>query len=228
MIQEDGSYITVNAGRLDRIDYSDEISSSLAKYLRSLLTPYLGGTLCIVGAGNQLNIADSIGPETVRRFPASMMERIAKRAVFNKIVTIIPNIGVITNLELAPAISSIASAAKADCVLLIDSTACDAYYQLCSEFQLSNIGLTGHYRKARLDYREIKFPVVSISFPTCIPIRLLNNNEDDADTTYLTLENIHMAVKNAAYTIAQALIEVTYPEFNWSYRNQIISSNLLW
>lgn len=79
---------------------------------------------------------------------------------FNKIVTIIPNIGVITNLELAPAISSIASAAKADCVLLIDSTACDAYYQLCSD--------------------------------------------------------------------AQSLIEVAYPEFNWSYRNQIISSNLFW
>lgn len=227
--REVGIYVTIETGPLDKPGSMDERCYSMTGMLGQLLTPFHDGTLCIVGMGNEESVSDSLGTETVRRIPARDLDLMIskKDTAFQKIVAVKPRLDGSTS-NTASIISNIVLSINADCVLLIDSTTCWSYDELCSRIDINNTGMTGHHTGQRLTKHEIGVPVISIGVPTAIPLSHLIDSEDGTDSALLTVNSISDVIKTSSYTIAYAIMRTCYPGLNSATCKLLLEDNFVW
>ena len=145
---------------------------------------------------------------------------------FIGMATVCPGVEWNTNLNTANVIAGVASRMGADCVLLIDSMACDNCNRLCATIQLSNTGMSGHNAPRVLDRQTIGIPTVSIGIPT-----VLNSDAfrpECIPDTMFTVSHISAVIKTAAYAIASAVLQAVCPELDGPSARSFVEHNLIW
>lgn len=221
-----GTYVTVMTGLLDQTADVDNMTTCLVEPLRELLASFFGGKLLICGIGNQEQVTDSLGPETVRRLPLKAMEALKVKSKFAGMAAVCPGVEWNTNLDTATVIAGVASSVGADCVLLIDAMACDNCDRLCATIQLSNTGMSGYNAPKKLDRQTIGVPTVSIGVPTVL--RMDAFCQEYTSDTMFTVSHISAVIKTAAYAIAAAVLQAVCPELDGPSAKSLVEHNLIW
>lgn len=217
-----GLYITIATGSLNMVVDGESVCKCLIEQLKPLLCPFFGKKLCICGIGNQELAADSLGPETIRRFTPPMYESLPIRSNFEKVFTVCPGVKGLTNIGTERIIASVSSAIDADCLLIIDACICEKIQELCSNIQLSDTGMRSFSQEVDLNETVTELPIVSIGVPTSV--RILDS-EGGREVMLAPLQ-VAESVKSAAFIIACAIIQIIYPELDYETSKKCINASL--
>ena len=217
-----GRYSTLQTGPLNEYERLEDICCCLAEELRRYLAPYAGKTLLLCGIGNPDLPYDALGPETVRRvYPKMTME-----PYFEKITTFCPGVSGNTNISTITAVSGMASAVNAACVLAIDATDCSDPESICSRIHLTDAGLHIRQNGEILDAATIGIPVIAVGMPTSICASQLGIKIPCDDL--LTLAGITNIIKYAASAIACAVLQVAYPGMDYETSKMFVDELMLY
>lgn len=217
-----GQYSTLQTGPLNEYGRLEDICNCLAEELRRYLAPYAGKTVLLCGIGNPDLPYDSLGPETAKRiYPKITME-----PYFEKIAIFCPSVSSITNTSTITAVSGMASAVNAACVLAIDATDCSEPENICSCIQVTDAGLHINQNAETLDAATIGIPVISVGVPTSIRASQLGINLPCDDL--LAPAGIVNLIKYAASAIACAVLQVAYVGMDYETSKMFVDQLMLY
>ena len=205
-----GDYYTIETEKIGSLNTGIGAGESLAEILNTILAQFRQKRICICGLGNPDCISDSLGPATIKMLPAHLLETHEPKVKcnFSKVVTVVPNVLGQTNLVTEEIVAGLASVAKADCVILIDSILTEDISSLCKNIQVTTArGSISHFA-VKSDWEMVDVPIIFIGIPT----EILMREQTTADT--LTVSNIQNVISNGATTLAYALIRACYPELS--------------
>lgn len=193
----------------------EEIGEGLAKVLTEVMSPYFDGTLFICGLGNCDVPADSIGPEVTRSIPLRFFD-LSKtiRSNFQKVYSFTPGISWTSNLSVDTIVTTIVNATDADCVVLVDSIATNAYANLYRSIQISTTGRDCvHLGGYKINWGKLNSPIISIGVPTAIPANIIAPAYGSEGELF-TSTKVNEAVSVAGAIIAYAFVRVCWPELS--------------
>lgn len=212
-----GTYITIYPGTaLGGQAKIETAGECLAAVLEQVLRPYYGGKLCVCGLGNPNTPADSLGPEVTQNLPLMFLSGSQISGNFQDVCAFAPGTFGLTNMHTELVVSGVANAAKADCVLLVDSIATTEVSRLFQTIQISTAGGTTPYLAGRKpDWSIVGVPVISLGVPTTIPISALTSDTTLEGTT-LTSIHISDVITAAGTIIVYAILRACWPSLSKS------------
>lgn len=182
----EGRYVTLSFPPL--FDLDDGAISRLAAVLARLLQElcegagYRPSSVLVVGLGNRYMTADAIGPESVRRIPATRHLRLEDPALFEKfseteVALLAPGVMAQTGIEAQLLVAGAVETVQPDMVIAIDALAARSTSRLATTVQLSDTGIRpgsgiGNPRRA-IDSESLGVPVLAIGVPTVVDTRTL-------------------------------------------------------
>lgn len=212
-----GTYITISFGAmLDGQAKIETAGECLASVLEQILRPYYDRKLCVCGLGNSNIPADALGPEVTRNLPLAFFTGNQISGNFRDVCAFAPGTSGLNNMDTGLVVSGVAKAAKADCVLLVDSIATSEVSRLFQTIQISTAGGTTPYSAGRKpDWSIVGLPVISLGVPTTIPLSALTTNATLKGTT-LTSIHIGDVIAAASTIIIYAILRVCWPSLSKS------------
>lgn len=218
--EEPEKYFTIYTDMKNNLRSTKEAGECLVEILTPILAPYQGKRICICGLGNEEVQSDSLGPVTIKKIPAMYLEQNDKdkNGRFKKLTTIIPGVFGATNMKTIDMITSLVSASKSDCLVLIDSIVCTCFESLCRSIQIStSSGMTMHYSRNTIDWDTVGVPVISIGAPTVIALEHLNPcihiSKEILKSEMFSTVSMHDLIALTSSIIAYALVRIAYPSF---------------
>ena len=179
-----GTYVTLSTPEIWAIDDSEaeELSKIIGDELRSIICSSLSineitcdTSVLVVGLGNSMITADSIGPLTLEEIDVTRHIRLLDPSLFAKlevceISAIAPGVLGNTGLESAEMVKAACSRISPDVVIAIDALASSSIDRLARTFQFSDTGITpgagiGNLR-TELSRATLDVPVIAIGVPT--------------------------------------------------------------
>lgn len=176
-----GTYITVEAGRLDENDddYQKKVGKVIAGKLRELICDKKKEvSVLIVGLGNREVTADALGPQVVDKLYITRhiineygVAAFGKNPV-HKISGVIPGVMAKTGMESEEVVKGIVKETNPDVVLAVDALASRSTKRLNKTVQITDTGIhpgsgVGNNRNA-LTKENIGIPVIAIGVPTVV------------------------------------------------------------
>ncbi len=176
-----GTYITVEAGRLEENDedYHKKVGKAIAGKLRELAcNKKKEVSVLIVGLGNREVTADALGPQVVDKLYITRhiineygTAAYGKNPV-HKISGVIPGVMAKTGMESEEMVKGIVKETKPDVVIAVDALASRSTKRLNRTIQITDTGIhpgsgVGNNRNA-LTQENIGVPVVAIGVPTVV------------------------------------------------------------
>lgn len=212
-----GTYITIYSGAvLDGQAKIETAGECLAAVLERVLRPYYGGKLCVCGLGNPNTPADSLGPEVTRNLPLMFLSGSQINGNFQDVCAFSPGTFGLTNMQTELVVNGVAKAAKADCVLLVDSIATTEISRLFQTIQISTAGGTTPYLSGqKTDWSIVGVPVISLGVPTTIPLSALTSDTSLEGTT-LTSIYIGDVIAAASTIVVYAILRACWPSLSKS------------
>lgn len=184
-----GNYITVDAGRVWQLTgiqkrQLEEILSSeilsLSNKIKNFNTECFKGTnecTLVVGLGNRLITADSIGPLCVDEINVTHHLRVAEPQLFSdtqlgELAAISPGVVGQTGIETAELVRCAVKTVSPSLIIVIDALAARNPDRLATTIQLCDTGISpgsgiGNIRRA-INYDNIGIPVIAIGVPTIV------------------------------------------------------------
>lgn len=226
--REKGKYVTVEMNKVFEITDNDfeNIVSTLANTVRSLIDHKSDERVLIVGIGNRNITADSLGPKCVDRIMVTRgletaLPELIGEGGFTSVCAVCANVFGVTGIESAEMIDGIARIINPALIIAIDALATASVTRLCKTIQISNTSLTpgegvDNSRK-EISPDSLGIPVISIGMPTVIDVRTILSNAgiddesicdmlfDYADSLIAIPPNIDGATDTAAKLIAFSL-----------------------
>lgn len=171
-----GTYITVEMPPLtDNGTILEDTACRIGSYVRELLPE--GGTVLVVGLGNEAITPDALGPQAVKMVLATRHiegEFARSTGLEDLRPTVVMAAGVLgnTGVESGEMVSGVATVVKPKAVIAIDALAARSLSRLGCTVQISNTGITpgsgvGNRRLA-LDEKTLGVPVIGIGVPTVV------------------------------------------------------------
>ena len=217
-----GRYSTLQTGPLNEYERLEDICNCLVEELRRYLDPFDGKALLLCCIGNPDLPYDALGPETAKRiYPKIPME-----PYFEKIAVFCPSVSGITNIGTSTAVSAIASAVNAACVLAIDATDCSEPEDICSCIQVTDAGLHINQNQETLDVATIGIPVIAVGVPTSIRASQLGIHVPCDDL--LAPAGIVSLIKYAASAIACAILQTAYSGMDYETSKMFVDQLMLY
>ncbi|SNT15194.1 spore protease [Anaerovirgula multivorans] len=181
-----GKYITLECVGLRRADadLKDQVSKTLAKELRKLISVNKPLKVLVVGLGNIDVTPDALGPKAVSKlFVTRHMFKFYNKdsdEALAELSAIAPGVMGTTGIETGEIIKGIVSNVKPDLVVAIDALASRKMERVNTTIQLSTSGIhpgsgVGNKRQA-LDEKNLGVPVIAIGVPTVVDAATLTND----------------------------------------------------
>lgn len=176
-----GTYITVEAGRLEENDeaYHNAVGNVIAAKLRQLICDKKKEiSVLIVGLGNREVTADALGPQVVDKLNITrhIINEYGTAAygknMAHKISGVIPGVMAKTGMESEEMVKGIVKETNPDVVIAVDALASRSTKRLNRTIQITDTGIhpgsgVGNYRNA-LTKDNIGVPVIAIGVPTVV------------------------------------------------------------
>jgi len=172
-----GSYITMEVPDIGhKKDILTQVSSILAKKLRTLLPKDQSSTMLLIGLGNNQATPDSLGPEVVnltiatRHILTYAPEEMDKN--LRPVCTLAPGVLGITGIETAEIIKGVVEHVHPICIIAVDSLAAASIQRVGTTIQISNTGINpgagiGNHRQP-INIESMGVPVIAIGVPTVV------------------------------------------------------------
>lgn len=176
-----GTYITVEAGRLEESDedYHKRVAKIIAEKLRQLACDKKKDiSVLIVGLGNREVTADALGPQVVDKLYITrhIINEYGNAAygknMVHKISGVVPGVMAKTGMESEELVKGIVKETNPDIVIAVDALASRSTKRLNKTIQITDTGIhpgsgVGNYRNA-LTKENIGVPVIAIGVPTVV------------------------------------------------------------
>lgn len=174
-----GNYVTIRFN--DVTDYTNR--NNLINVLTTELKKIISNNnlndkkVLIVGLGNHLSTADSLGPKTIEKIIVTRhlyeLKEVDKTTYTNTSV-ISPGVYAQTGIESYEIIKGIVHETKPDYIIAIDALASTTIQNVNKIIQITDSGIEpgsgiGNNRK-ELSYKTLKVPVIAIGVPTVVEI----------------------------------------------------------
>lgn len=221
-----GIYITLEAPRMSEADinYNTKVSIRLSSVIKELLPEAKNKKPCIllVGLGNRLVTADSLGPNVIdrinitRHIQTEFGEYALEENQQYLVCSIVPGVMAQTGMDTGEIIQGIVKKIKPDMVIAIDALAARSSKRLNRTIQIADTGIhpgsgVGNHRM-EISHASLGVPVLSIGVPTVVEAATIvhdSNHETDVaphlNGMYVTPKDIDEAVMKLAHTISDAL-----------------------
>lgn len=219
-----GKYITVE---MDELSYDSELLddrlTSLSNEIMKLL-PEGGGTVLVVGIGNESITPDALGPRCARLiFSTRHIDSKLKQEIgleqLNPVCALATGVLGQTGIETGEIIKSVAGVVKPKAVIVIDALAAAQLNRLGRTVQLTDTGITpgsgvGNSR-SEISEKTLGVPVIAVGVPTVVDAVTLtkditrtaefNKNRDDSENMIVTPREIDTVIDRAAKLLALAV-----------------------
>lgn len=219
-----GKYITVE---MDELSYDSELLddrlTSLSNEIMKLL-PEGGGTVLVVGIGNESITPDALGPRCARLiFSTRHIDSKLKHEIgleqLNPVCALATGVLGQTGIETGEIIKSVAGVVKPKAVIVIDALAAAQLNRLGRTVQLTDTGITpgsgvGNSR-SEISEKTLGVPVIAVGVPTVVDAVTLtkditrtaefNKNRDDSENMIVTPREIDTVIDRAAKLLALAV-----------------------
>ncbi len=176
-----GTYITIEAARLEEIDenYHKTVAQIIANTLREIVgINRKEKSILIVGLGNREVTADALGPQVADKVYVTrhIVKEYGKAAygksIVHNISGIIPGVMAKTGMESEEIVKGIVKETKPDMVIAIDALASRSTKRLNKTIQITDTGIhpgsgVGNNRNS-LTEESIGVPVIAIGVPTVV------------------------------------------------------------
>lgn len=181
-----GTYITIEFTDITNHEDNQEIQNCLQQELTSLLKKKkISPTdeCLILGLGNRLSTADSLGPMTIDKILVTRhlfeLNTNVKKGI-RSIAAISPGVMANTGIETYDIITSIVQKIKPKFLIAIDSLASSSINRINKTIQLTDTGIhpgsgIGNNRK-EISYDTLKIPVIAIGVPTVVESSIIVND----------------------------------------------------
>ncbi len=172
-----GKYITLEINNVLVLESKDiqEITNKLSELLISLIEKNVE-KIMVVGLGNEMVTADSLGPKVIKninvtRHVIKYMKDLVEPGT-REITALSPGVLGTTGIETEEIIEGVIGKVAPDLIIVIDSLASQSITRIGNTIQLGNTGITpgagvGNKRKT-LNKHTLKVPVVAIGVPTVV------------------------------------------------------------
>ena len=203
---EEGEYLILNCyelafGERDCLEYVSKYTQKAIKFLMQRSSLSKKSRFLIVGLGNPLILADSLG--------SKVLDFIKIKTYKNKtnVYKFAPNIFTNTGINSYEVVNMLAVWLDIDGVILIDSLATDCIDRLGCSIQLNTAGITPGSAVNNLGKKigksTLGIPCISIG----VPLMFLGEKLGKEDLL-LTPKDIHQNVEDLALVIANAINEI--------------------
>ena len=203
-----GTYITIEAGRLEESDeeYHKKVGRVIAEKLRWLVCDKKKEiSILIVGLGNREVTADALGPQVVDKLYITrhIINEYGAAAYgknpMHKISGVVPGVMAKTGMESEEMVKGIVKETKPDVIIAVDALASRSTKRLNRTIQITDTGIhpgsgVGNNRNA-LTKETIGVPVIAIGVPTVVAAATIVidaiekiSKETGADTYYKYVE----------------------------------------
>ncbi len=171
MCRPKGRYITLTIPELNDGEILAQVAQTTAQELQALLPPLQGGGLLAVGLGNNLAIADALGPRVVAQTYAT--RHLPNRPPeLSPLCTLAPGVLGVTGIETAEILKGVIDHVQPDVMLVIDALAAASVSRVGVTIQMAENGIcpgsgVGNNRQ-KIDRETMGVPVIAIGVPTVV------------------------------------------------------------
>lgn len=162
--KKEGIYVAFNYIP-DKVFVEKPLIAKISKTINELVDLTIKSKILLVGLGNYMITADSLGKATLDKLDLTKERKYILEGFS-------PSVSSITNIESVNIVKGIVLAEKPSLVVVIDSLATDSFSKLCCSFQLSTSGITAgggvKTSKKVLDKDTLGVPVLAIGVPLII------------------------------------------------------------
>ena len=185
--KEKGKYVSLDFNNLYDDEVRKEISEVLIESLSNLYKVNENDKILIVGLGNEIIIANSLGPMVADKiivtnhwfklYPNDVNDD------FNKVCVFTPKVMGQTGLESADLVKGVVDLFKPNLIIIIDALASSSINRVNKVIQLSDTGIApgsgvGNYRK-EINERSMKCKVVAIGVATVVEANKIISELDE-------------------------------------------------
>jgi spore protease len=222
-----GNYATLFCEQLDSVHDIAALTGALNDIL-----PDIGGKKVLVaGLGNDNITPDSLGVRTVAKVLATghFANNAELRGEFdelgmNEIYVVAPGVMAQTGFETAEQLRFIADGIQPDCLIVVDSLACNSTERLTRTIQVTDTGISPgsgvSNNRREISPKTFGIPVVAIGVPTVIDLNSLlkdvESNEKPNDICMVVPRNIDIIINHYARVISAAINRVLNPKLDES------------
>ena len=220
-----GIYNTLNVGRMELLDEEriSDVKKELSKELKKLINEMcvLPRRLLIVGFGNPVLTADSLGFEAAKKVRPTLHIKTMDESFFStlncsELAVIAPGVPSMTGLESIITVSGICNKIKPNAVIAIDAIAARSTERLGSTIQISTTGIIpgsglGNHNSA-INEENTGAPVLSIGVPTvisadefCREINPKNQEKHKSHKMFVSPKEIDEIILVAARIIGESI-----------------------
>ena len=173
------------------------------------------GKFFVVGLGNSLITADTLGIEVCKKIITTSMNlensNLSKNN-FGNVFSLCPSVASQNGIYTLNIIKALAKQEKPDLIILVDSLSCKDMKFIAKTFQINSCGLTPgcevNNKQPRIDKSALDFPVISIGCP--VVSNLMNVTKNKLDDKILTLKDIDIVIKKLSNIISFALNKIIH------------------
>ena len=213
-----GNYSTVFCGEAGELDADTEIAE-LVKALAPMLPPDANSFL-IAGLGNANITPDSLGVRTAGKTLATAhftanaeLQEEVEQLGLRKTYVLSPGVMAQTGFETAQQLKLLTDGISPDCLIVIDSLACNSFERLCATIQVTDTGITPGSgvanNRTEISQKTFGIPVVAVGVPTVIDY--LGKKTPSGEAFMVVPRNIDIVVNHFSRVIATALNRVLNP-----------------
>jgi len=219
--KQGGHYVTLHC---EKNEAPEEITA-LTKAIKQFLPDLTDKKTLVVGLGNENITPDSLGVRTAGKVLATAhlkkadeheVRREFAELGLSEVYVIAPGVMAQTGLESAELIKSVADSIKPDCIIAVDSLACNSRERLGTTIQVTDTGISpgSGVKNERKEFSRSVFgvPIVAVGVPTVIDI-----NKD-----MLVPRNIDVIINHYARVISGAINRTLNPGLDESEIEQLL------
>ena len=170
-----GEYITLFCEGLDNGKMTVELVKILTEMLSNLLSDVKSPKYMVAGLGNKNVTPDSLGVRVAESILATgHFENVPEfdEIGLQRVYVVIPRVMAQTGFESADQIKFITAGIKPDCLIVVDSLACDSFERHIKTIQITDSGLfpgsgAKNIRK-KISSEILGCPVIAIGVPTVV------------------------------------------------------------
>jgi spore protease len=222
----DGNYITLFCVNRDAAQDIAALTEALHKILPdSLTSPENRCKTLVAGLGNENITPDSLGVRTVAKVLATghFASNSELRGEFDElglseVYAVAPGVMAQTGFETAEQLRFLTDGIRPDCLIVIDSLACNSVERLATTIQLTDTGISPgsgvHNNRREISRATFGIPVVAIGVPTVIDWQ--GESRDTSEPFMVVPRNIDIIISHYARVISAAINKTLNPELDES------------
>ena len=221
-----GIYITIEAEGLGENNdfYNERVIEIISRQIDALIRPCISknNKLLVVGLGNRIVTADSLGPDVVDKLIINSHIHGEKDEISVRLSALSPGVMAQTGIETSSIIKGIADEIDPGVIIVIDALAARNTQRLNKTIQISNRGINpgsgvGNHRTG-ITSDNIGVPVIAVGVPTVIDAATIigdvtkdyENIPKHLSDMYVTPKDIDENIRITAEIIAESINELVY------------------